>query len=173
MATICEQQYRKITSWIACRKINRKFPLPSPQCAAENRLHELWRRLSRGCSMNMSDMAGPMLTGYHDFQLVALSIFVAIRASYAALDLAAGRVTASTGRVRLLLLSGGAFALGIGIWPLHYIGMEAMRLSAMCSYSLIIVALSVVLAVAISLVALWIVFFVAWSFCNKFAAQEA
>ena len=41
---------------------------------------------------------------------------------------------------------------------MHYIGMAAMRLPAICSYSLALVALSVVLAVLISMVALWLTF---------------
>jgi NO-binding membrane sensor protein with MHYT domain len=44
--------------------------------------------------------------------------------------------------------------LGIGICAMHYIGMEAMRLAAMCQYSPGLVLLSFVLAVVISLAAL-------------------
>src|SRR5713101_3799596 len=62
----------------------------------------------------------------YDYRLVALSVFIAMLASYAALDLA-GRVTSAQGGVRLLWLSGGATAMGIGIWSMHYIGMLAFR----------------------------------------------
>jgi signal transduction histidine kinase len=41
---------------------------------------------------------------------------------------------------------------------MHYVGMEAMRLAAMCTYSPSLVALSVMLAIVISFVALWITF---------------
>jgi PAS domain S-box-containing protein len=41
---------------------------------------------------------------------------------------------------------------------MHYIGMEAMRLAAMCHYSMPVVGLSVLLAVVISMVALWLSF---------------
>lgn len=41
---------------------------------------------------------------------------------------------------------------------MHYIGMEAMRLPAMCHYSVAIVVLSVALAIGISWVALWLTF---------------
>ena len=57
------------------------------------------------------DMA---LVGSYDYRLVALSIFIAILASYAALDLS-GRVTSAQGRMRFLWLCGGAMAMGIGI----------------------------------------------------------
>jgi PAS domain S-box-containing protein len=41
---------------------------------------------------------------------------------------------------------------------MHYTGMAAMRLPAMCSYDLWLLTLSVVVAIAISLVALWLTF---------------
>jgi two-component system, sensor histidine kinase and response regulator len=160
------------------------------------------------------------LAGSFDYRLVALSVLIAMLASYAALDLG-GRVTASRGRLRFIWLLGGSAAMGTGIWSMHYIGMlayslpvpifyywpavllsllaailasavalfvvsrnrmgplhigiggllmgagiaamhyigmDAMRLPAMCEYSGRLVALSVVLAVVISLVALWLTF---------------
>jgi two-component system, sensor histidine kinase and response regulator len=51
-----------------------------------------------------------------------------------------------------------AALMGVGIATMHYTGMAAMRLSAMCYYSSSLVALSVVLAILISLVALWLTF---------------
>ena len=49
--------------------------------------------------------------------------------------------------------------MGGGIASMHYIGMEAMRLPAMCSYSVPLVSLlSAVLAIVISFVALWLSF---------------
>jgi PAS domain S-box-containing protein len=160
------------------------------------------------------------LIGSFDFRLVALSVLIAMVASYAALDLG-GRVTASHGRLRFVWLLGGSAAMGVGIWSMHYIGMlayslpvevfyfwpavllsllaailasaialfvvsreemgpwhigvggllmgigiasmhyvgmEAMRLPAMCRYSGPLVALSVALAIVISVVALWLTF---------------
>lgn len=66
------------------------------------------------------------LTGSYDLRLVALSVLVAIVAASAALDLAA-RVTAGRGTARLLWLIGGACAMGLGIWSMHYTGMLAFR----------------------------------------------
>jgi len=48
--------------------------------------------------------------------------------------------------------------MGGGIATMHYTGMEAMRMPAMCNYSSGLVGLSVLLAVVISLVALWLTF---------------
>ena len=67
------------------------------------------------------------LVGSYDYLLVALSVLIAILASYAALDFA-GRVTSAQGRARLMLLNGGAMAMGFGIWSMHYVGMLAFNL---------------------------------------------
>ena len=69
--------------------------------------------------------ASAALTGSYDYSEVARSVLIAIVASYAALDLT-GRVTAARGRVRLAWLSGGAIAMGIGIWAMHFKGMLAL-----------------------------------------------
>jgi len=52
----------------------------------------------------------------------------------------------------------GSILMGGGIAAMHYIGMEAMRLPAMCHYSSGLVALSIVLAILISFIALWLTF---------------
>ena len=68
------------------------------------------------------------LDGTYNLFLVALSIVIAVIASYVALDLA-GRVTASTGRARKIWLAGGAAAMGGGIWSMHFIGMLAYSIT--------------------------------------------
>jgi len=69
-----------------------------------------------------------MMAGSYDYRLVAVSLVIAIGASYTALDLA-GRVTAARGRARAILLIGGAAAMGLGIWLRHYIGMPAFSIA--------------------------------------------
>ncbi len=56
-----------------------------------------------------------------------VSILVAIYASYTALSLA-GRVRHSHGRATYWWMTGGAVAMGSGIWAMHFIGMQAFRL---------------------------------------------
>jgi two-component system, sensor histidine kinase and response regulator len=97
-----------------------------------------------------------ILVGSYDYRLVAISILIAIFAAYAALDLA-GRVTAAHGATRLAWLSGGAFAMGMGIWAMHYMGMEAFRLPVPVEYDWPTVLLSMVAAIAASAVALLVV----------------
>jgi NO-binding membrane sensor protein with MHYT domain len=67
-------------------------------------------------------MQGPALVGYYDYRLVVVSVLISVLSAYAALDLAE-RVTRARGRTRLVWLSGGATAMGTGIWAMHYIGM--------------------------------------------------
>ena len=65
------------------------------------------------------------ISGGYDQALVAMSILLAMVASYAALDLA-GRVTSAQGRARAIWLCCGATAMGFGIWAMDYIGMLAL-----------------------------------------------
>lgn len=74
----------------------------------------------------------PMSRSYDALQ-VALSVVIAVSASYAALDLA-GRVTAARGRFQLIWLTVGTVSLGIGFWAMHYTGMFAFRLPMVVRY---------------------------------------
>ena len=96
------------------------------------------------------------LAGSYNFHLVALSVLIAVLASYAALDLA-GRVTSARDKARLLWLSGGAMAMGFGIWSMHYIGMLAFRLPVPVQYDWPTVLLSLLAAILASAVALFVV----------------
>ena len=92
----------------------------------------------------------------YDYRLVALSVLIAICASYAALDLA-GRVAATRSKARLAWLCGGAVAMGTGIWSMHYTGMLAYRLPIPVFYHIPTVILSLLAAIFASFVALFIV----------------
>jgi diguanylate cyclase (GGDEF)-like protein/PAS domain S-box-containing protein len=96
-----------------------------------------------------------MISSY-DYWLVALSIVLATFSAYAALDLA-GRVTASRGRVRAIWLAGGAIAMGLGIWAMHYMGMLALNLPVPVLYDYPTVVLSLLAAIGSSAVALFTV----------------
>jgi PAS domain S-box-containing protein len=96
------------------------------------------------------------MTGSYDYRLVTLSVVMAVCAAYAALDLA-GRTTASRGRVRLVWLAGGAAAMGLGIWSMHYIGMLAFLLPVSVFYDWPTVLVSLFAAIFASGVALFVV----------------
>jgi len=88
----------------------------------------------------------------YDWPTVLLSLLAAVFASAISL------FVVSRQRMGLVAALAGSGVMGVGIATMHYTGMEAMRLSAMCHYSPFLVALSVVLAILISLVALWLTF---------------
>src|SRR5467141_3756329 len=88
---------------------------------------------------------------YH-WPTVLLSLFAAILASAIAL------YVVSRQKMGAFRAFSGSVLMGAGIASMHYIGMAAMRVSAMCQFSSVLVVLSVVFAVLISLAALWITF---------------
>jgi two-component system, sensor histidine kinase and response regulator len=92
------------------------------------------------------------VTVMYDWPTVLLSLVAAICAS------ACGLYCVSRKKMGTFVTIAGGTFMGSGIAAMHYVGMEAMRLPAMCSYSPVLVAVSVVLAIVIAFVALWRVF---------------
>ncbi|MFC2049435.1 MHYT domain-containing protein, partial [Chlamydiota bacterium] len=78
-----------------------------------------------------------VITGsYYNYGLVALSYFIATLASYVALEMA-GRVrTVENRRSKFFWLIGGAFAMGAGIWSMHFIGMLAFVMPMPMDYEM-------------------------------------
>jgi diguanylate cyclase (GGDEF)-like protein/PAS domain S-box-containing protein len=85
----------------------------------------------------------------YDWPTVLVSLLAAIFASAIAL------FVVSREKMDLHRAIIGSVFMGSGIAGMHYIGMAAMRLPAMCHFSPAMVMISVILAIAISLVALW------------------
>jgi diguanylate cyclase len=96
------------------------------------------------------------VNGYYDPSIVALSIAVAILASYTALDMAA-RVSArdSSRRKSWIWLFAGSVSLGTGIWSMHFIGMLSFHLAIPVAFDLPITLLSLIIAVVASWIALF------------------
>ena len=94
------------------------------------------------------------MTGHYDPTFVVLSFLIALLSAYAALDLT-GRVASSRSpSARFSWLGGGAIAMGIGIWSMHYVGMLAFRMSMPVLYDWPTVLLSMLAAVLASGIAL-------------------
>src|SRR6202158_4995636 len=91
----------------------------------------------------------PIPVAYH-WPTVLLSLFAAILASVIALYVVSRQKMSASRAVA------GSLPMGAGIASMHYIGMAAMRLPAICQFNSFLVVLSVVFAVLISLAALWI-----------------
>ena len=97
-----------------------------------------------------------MLASSYNPLLVLLSLFVAILASYTALDMA-GRVVTAQGRAALWWLIGGASAMGLGIWSMHFVGMLALNLPIPVGCDVGITLTSLAISIGASMFALWLV----------------
>ena len=97
-----------------------------------------------------------MLVGTYNPSLVLVSLGVAVLASYTALGMAncarGQRLPAAR-----YWLSGGAFAMGIGIWAMHFVGMLAFSLPIDMGYDIPLTLLSLAIAIGCSAFALWTV----------------
>ncbi|TGE02616.1 MHYT domain-containing protein [Methylobacterium nonmethylotrophicum] len=92
--------------------------------------------------------------GVHDPVLVALSIAIAMLASYVALDLAS-RMKAATGWARRAWLGTAALVLGGGVWSMHFVAMLAFRLPGFeITYGLGLTLVSLALPVAVTAIGL-------------------
>ena len=97
-----------------------------------------------------------MMSPSFDAFLVLISVLVAVLASYTALDMA-GRISTARGRYARMWLAGGAVAMGLGIWSMHFIGMLAFRLPIPLGYDVAITGASLLIAVLASAFALRLV----------------
>ncbi|HWU97839.1 MAG TPA: EAL domain-containing protein [Oxalicibacterium sp.] len=95
-----------------------------------------------------------MFVAQYDYLLVLVSFTVAILASYTALDMA-GRINSIHHKGSFAWLGGGAIAMGIGIWSMHFIGMLAFRLPIPLGYDIRITLGSLAMAILASGFALW------------------
>jgi two-component system cell cycle sensor histidine kinase/response regulator CckA len=89
---------------------------------------------------------------WYDVPLMLLSMFVAIAASLLAL------IIINRPRLGLSRLLPGGLLMGLAIAGMHYIGMASVRADAGLTYTISIVALSVLIAIVASLAALWLAF---------------
>src|SRR5688572_29089682 len=103
-------------------------------------------------------LPGPVLPATYDTGLVVLSYVVASLAAYTAIDLA-GRVSEyrSEPRRAAAWLAGGAFAMGAGIWSMHFVAMLAYQLPIPVRYEAWTTLASMVAAIATSGFALFVV----------------
>jgi len=98
------------------------------------------------------------MSGTYHLNLVILSLVVAILASHTALDVSR-RVSAirQAGRQHFLWLLGGSAAMGIGIWSMHFLGMLAFSMPMQVGYDPSITGYSLLIAIGVSCLALYVV----------------
>src|SRR5690554_1031770 len=95
-----------------------------------------------------------VVEGYHQPELVVLSVVISVVMSLLGLQTSHVARTATTHYYRRVALATGGLALGGGIWGMHFIGMLAFRLPVEVSYSLGLTLLSMVPAIVASWLAL-------------------
>jgi PAS domain S-box-containing protein len=87
-----------------------------------------------------------MIDKSYSIALVILSVAVAALAGYVAVEIAQ-RVRAAQGRRRVLWICGGAVALGLGIWSMHFVGILALQLPVLVWYDALLIFASIVAAI--------------------------
>jgi diguanylate cyclase (GGDEF)-like protein len=97
-----------------------------------------------------------MLISY-DPWLVVLSFTIAVFASYVALNLATRVAAVRDAKAAQHWLAGGALSMGTGIWSVHFIGMLAVQLPVPVTHDAALAALSLLVGIAASGLALKIV----------------
>jgi signal transduction histidine kinase/DNA-binding NarL/FixJ family response regulator len=103
-------------------------------------------------------LPGVALDATYNPWLVALSYLVASAAAFTAMDFGARmRAARAEGRATIGWQVGGAFAMGAGIWCMHFVAMLAYGLPVAVRYDLATTLLSLLFAIVISGFALAIV----------------
>jgi len=94
-----------------------------------------------------------LFEGFYDPVLVALSVMIAICASYAALQVSQ-HVATSRGRLdRQSWIAVGGLCLGFGIWAMHFVGMLAFSLPCATNYDTRLTLLSTLPGIVASILA--------------------
>lgn len=92
----------------------------------------------------------------YDLRLVFISLVIAVFGSYTAIDLA-GQVMVAKKLEHKYWLAGGAIALGISIWVMHFIAILAYQLPIPITYNFFIVLISMAVAIVGAGVGLFLV----------------
>lgn len=95
------------------------------------------------------------MSSHHNIYLVALSIIVAIQASYVGLNLAL-RIPGAFALNRRFLIAASAITLAVGIWGMHFIGMLSMSMSSEVNYLVLPTLLSLLLCILVTGIAIYL-----------------
>lgn len=95
------------------------------------------------------------IEGTYNYYIVALSVMIAILASYSALSIAA-KISHAKGRNRFFWLLAGSFVMGSGIWSMHFVGMLAVHFQMSVKYNWGLTALSMLASFISSFIAFYI-----------------
>ncbi|MCO6411039.1 MHYT domain-containing protein [Hoeflea alexandrii] len=95
------------------------------------------------------------MSSSHNHYLIALSVLVAIQASYVGLSLAL-RIPGAFALNRRLLIAGSAITLAVGIWSMHFIGMLSMGMASDVDYLVLPTLVSFLLCVLVTGIAIYL-----------------
>lgn len=101
-------------------------------------------------------ISSEVIVGHYDSWIVVLSVVIGVLGGYCTIELAE-RVTATRNRTRLYWWIGGAVAMAIGTWSMHYTGMLALRLPLPVLYDWPTSFLSYLASLGASLLGLFVV----------------
>ena len=101
--------------------------------------------------------AALLYAGHYDHVLVALSVGLAIFASYAALLVSQQVERAATGTLRRVWIAAGGLCMGAGIWAMHFVGMLAFSLPCTTTYDATITLLSMIPGIMASMLAMTLI----------------
>lgn len=92
------------------------------------------------------------MTSTYNYYIVALSILIAILASYSALNITT-KISNTNGKPRIFWLLTGSFVMGSGIWSMHFVGMLALHINMAVKYDVKLTLLSLMTSVFSSFIA--------------------
>lgn len=95
------------------------------------------------------------IEGTYNIYIVALSVIIAVLASYSALNIAA-KISNANGKMKYFWLFSGSFVMGSGVWSMHFIGMLAFEIHANMDYDVSLTLLSMIASVLSSFIAFYI-----------------
>ncbi|WHX47606.1 EAL domain-containing protein [Paenibacillus woosongensis] len=95
------------------------------------------------------------IEGSYNYYIVALSVIIAVLASYSALSVAA-KISLANGKTRFFWLLAGSLVMGNGIWSMHFVGMLAFHIHMTVSYDIWLTIGSLLASVISSFIAFYI-----------------
>jgi len=95
-------------------------------------------------------MPASAMQGSYDYMLVAVSYLIASFGSFVGLTLASMQAMTATRLARIITHVSGAFALGAGIWSMHFVGMLAYTMPMAVQYDPLLTIISMAIAIAVA-----------------------
>ncbi|MCC2606692.1 PAS domain S-box protein [Planctobacterium marinum] len=103
----------------------------------------------------------------YGWQLTLLSVIPSIAASLVALNL----IIQKSITIKQIFL--GGVLVGAGIGAMHYVGMASMQMATLLRYDLVMFLVSILVAVALAMLSLWVRFGIAYFGQTRLSARKA